>query len=62
MDLSAGLPVIRAELENLDLLAYSEIGWLDFREGVWRSYHPASLPVPFSKKLDLIEKWKSVLG
>jgi hypothetical protein len=35
------LLAIRQELESLGLLNCSQIAWLDYREDVWRVWHPA---------------------
>jgi hypothetical protein len=59
--LNAGLATIRAEFASLHALPYLEIGWMDFREGIWRRWHPVESQEPFSGFLDIIRQWRATL-
>jgi hypothetical protein len=51
-----GLVTTRSELKNLDLLEYSEIGWMDFPEGKLRYGYPTKHAAPISEIWDFFKK------
>jgi hypothetical protein len=56
-DLKAGLETIRDELASLEALKFSEIGYMDIRDGTWRGWQPPDAETDFPAVLALFQSW-----
>jgi hypothetical protein len=56
-DLDAGAITIRAALDSIGALPFSEIGWVDETEGKWCRWYPEGNHTPFIDNLDRLRWW-----
>jgi hypothetical protein len=56
-DLDAGAITIRAALDSIGALPFSEIGWADEAEGKWCRWYPDENRTPFVDNSDRMRMW-----
>lgn len=57
-----GLRTVRAQMAHLALLPFSEIGYLDNREEIWRCYHPSGQCTLSIDPIQQLNKWVDAYG
>jgi hypothetical protein len=61
-DRAVALSLIRAELEELEILEHARIGWIDWQFGGLRSYYPAGSADDICESLEVIMQHNAEVG
>jgi hypothetical protein len=60
-DYDPAVLAVRAQLESIQALPISQIGYMDGRSGDWEVWHPSGPQATFQDALEQINKWADIL-